>query len=454
MGEETGGPGGAPTIAPTIAPARPRLICKYSYKDTAPYLVIVQAKDPNTNVGNLHPMAIGRLLRIHNIVGAEKTVRKGKNRVGVYFSTPASANSFLEHRILESKGLEAYIPASLVTCKGIARGIELGTTNEDIINFSTNSLGVKILEAKRIQRRKISDQGETCFEDTQSVILTFAGKIIPKYIKIELFAATVHVYIPPVFICLNCLRYGHSSKQCRSQPRCPRCGEGHNEDVCEQQIKCVHCTQPHKATDRKCPEYERQKEIKKVMVTEDLSYYEARQKVPKTHSNTISEAPGFQGDYRDFPNTLSRKYNDLGISVTQRKLHLDQQKSPLTQKPQYSQALIGAKKRKPSTPTKVYDVDAHQACLFPSPSRTKSPSEGSLIHHMQGDELDADVTLTDVFKKYILSIGLPSVVQNQIFAQMELFESLQKEGTRSNTPQYEQSPIHGSQFVARSSMEH
>ena len=118
---------------------------KYSYLATGPYLVIVESND--TNVGNLHPMAIGRILINNKIQGVEKTLRKGKNRIGIQFSSPKKANEFFDNKeLFQKNNWHAHIPLSLVSSKGVARGVYKKITEEEIVNNATSKY--KILEAR------------------------------------------------------------------------------------------------------------------------------------------------------------------------------------------------------------------------------------------------------------------------------------------------------------------
>ncbi|KAL4104694.1 hypothetical protein QTP88_019976 [Uroleucon formosanum] len=70
--------------------------------------------------------------------------------------------------------------------------------------------------------------------------------------------------------CSNCLRFGHTGRFCRSKPRCSPCSEtNHNLLSCTTATitdpTCFYCKGSHIASDRSCPEWIRQKKIKKIM---------------------------------------------------------------------------------------------------------------------------------------------------------------------------------------------
>lgn len=80
--------------------------------------------------------------------------------------------------------------------------------------------------------------------------------------------------------CNNCLRFGYTSKFCRSSLRCCHCGDSNHflstcpsaqaTDPC-----CLFCQLPHLATDWSCQEWDFQRDVKKIMANENLSFKDA-----------------------------------------------------------------------------------------------------------------------------------------------------------------------------------
>ncbi|XP_025418121.1 uncharacterized protein LOC112688914 [Sipha flava] len=67
--------------------------------------------------------------------------------------------------------------------------------------------------------------------------------------------------------CKNCLRFGHTSKFCRSSPTCSHCGVSkHSIESCPTAQAtdpcCLYCQLPHLATDRNCREWNSQNKIR------------------------------------------------------------------------------------------------------------------------------------------------------------------------------------------------
>ncbi|CAG9857383.1 unnamed protein product [Phyllotreta striolata] len=308
MASDSGGPSG-PLGRPPDIPKR------YKYLDTGPYLVIVEGTDKN-NIGAFHPIAVGRTLRIKGIQGIKAVSRKGSNRISIEFITSKYSNEFLDNdKLKEESKWESYIPASLVTSRRIIRGIDLSTSMEEIKNFGKAS--TKILDARRLNRR-IANQQTVEYVPSETELITFEGKNIPNTVSINYYESRVKVYVGPVLQCFNCLRYGHSSKQCRSHIRCSRCGEEHEATNCQKDIKCIFCKLEHLATDRKqCAEFERQKQIKEIMCYENLSYYEASKREQQKKNATIDQK---QLHHSKRKKTEYRDQKETGILTTDIKL--------------------------------------------------------------------------------------------------------------------------------------
>lgn len=92
--------------------------------------------------------------------------------------------------------------------------------------------------------------------------------------------------------CLNRFRFEHTSKFCRSEIRCSHCGElGHKYESCSTvnatELQYIFCKGDHLSTNWNCPEWTKQKDIKKVMAVENISYSDV---VGKINNNFISDA--------------------------------------------------------------------------------------------------------------------------------------------------------------------
>ncbi|GBP86776.1 Nucleic-acid-binding protein from mobile element jockey [Eumeta japonica] len=104
--------------------------------------------------------------------------------------------------------------------------------------------------------------GPTVWKQSQTVVLTFHIQMLPQRVFLCYSILSVEVYIYRTIQCYNCCRYGHIKAQCRSQPRCFKCGNAHIGEPCtvkKDKVSCLHCLGRYTATSKLCPELYRQK---------------------------------------------------------------------------------------------------------------------------------------------------------------------------------------------------
>jgi hypothetical protein len=145
---------------------------------------------------------------------------------------------------------------------------------------------------------------------TRIVEIKFLSTKIPNSLSIfnVLFVVSPSVRSP--LQCNNCLRFGHTHKFCHS-PRCSHCGENkHSIDQCPTaqatDPRCLFCHLPHLATDRKCQEWDFQRDIKKIMATENISFHNA---INFKKQNQVSSAFSFSNIVNKQPMVSSKNIN-------------------------------------------------------------------------------------------------------------------------------------------------
>lgn len=260
---------------------------KYSNMDKSPFIVHVSRKEEERNSGTtLHHVKFGLFLLQNNInnILPDGIKRLGRNRVAVEFKSPEDANAFLSNPVLEHNKYLAYIPQFNVTRMGLVRGVPSDWTDEEVVTYIKVPYGCgKILKARRLNRRTLTDDGHTEWKPSQTVVLTFDGQTLPQKVYCCFSALEVELYKYPTVQCYNCCRFGHTRNLCRSKPRCYKCGLDHPGDGCNLNIKeatCINCCNDHPATSKDCPEYNRQTAIKQLMAEMSISYSEATKKIP------------------------------------------------------------------------------------------------------------------------------------------------------------------------------
>ena len=103
---------------------------------------------------------------------------------------------------------------------------------------------------------------------------TFQSHIRPPSINYGLEAIKVKPYTENVRQCYKCYRFNHGSKQCRGEETCPKCGNtDHRKEDCQNKILCINCkSDKHTATDKECPRYVAEKQIRVIMAEKYLPY--------------------------------------------------------------------------------------------------------------------------------------------------------------------------------------
>lgn len=247
---------------------------RYSSIDKGPLFVYAETKDNS----RLHPMKVGKLIRsnsfsIYKNIPSIKSI--GKNRVKILINDNFSeVNRLIEEQYWSTHNIACYIPSFYLYRQGVIRDVDTSLTETEIINYALSE--VTVVQVKRIYKIKELESKEKIKIPTPVVIISFRGTALPIDVKLLGVRCKVEPYVQRVIQCYNCLRYGHTSRVCKNNVRCERCGSTHRSAECREEVKCIFCHTPHRATDRqKCLEYNRQVAIKIIMTNQNMTFPEA-----------------------------------------------------------------------------------------------------------------------------------------------------------------------------------
>lgn len=249
---------------------------KYKRSDAGPYFVYVESTDKN--IGRLFPIRIGHYLKVDdaykNSIVDIKIV--GRNRVKVVLKSFQAANNLVNNDLLLKNGFISYIPKYYTHRKGIVRLVD--TYFDE--NYLTEAIECdrKVDKVERMMKRVVNESGESELVKRQIIIVTFEGSTLPQSLRINGVLFAVEPYIYPVVQCMKCLAYGHVKALCKKDKElCKKCGEEHPTSTCDNESRyCVHCKcNEHSSTYRGCPYYQRQKRIKTIMSTQNVTFKEA-----------------------------------------------------------------------------------------------------------------------------------------------------------------------------------
>lgn len=284
----------------------------YNDKDTGPFRVYVELKDTDSQADrqkSINKVSVGRMLS--RIFGVSKLVTEiknaGKKKVLVYLSEFSAANRVVQNSIIGTYGYKAYVAKHLVAVTGVIPDIPTDVSEEEI-KRDLHSL-LPIMDVYRLHRFVNGVKAPST-----RVSITFRSQKLPEVVKLYSCSIKVQPFYRKVIICTNCLRYNHRAQNCRSARRCQKCGERHehgNEyEECTKPNRCVYCKIEHSTTDEKCPERQRQNNIKMLMAKKALTFFEANEHFKVATSNSFNALAEFVDEPTpDAPGTSTWKGN-------------------------------------------------------------------------------------------------------------------------------------------------
>ncbi|XP_072156573.1 uncharacterized protein [Bemisia tabaci] len=262
---------------------------RYNSQSYGPY--VISMSDPDGNLGTKHPMIIGKLIQDHKVEGVINVSKINKNIIDIEFSDYVLANRFMDHPNELKTKYRIYIPYNRLTRRIIIKDVEPSITLLDIKNSITRNY-FKTYSIRRIFKR---EHGK--LTPTYNIDATIESQLLPKNVFILYHKCKVVPYIYPVLQCNHCLMFGHKSHIkntliCKNSKKCSKCGETTILDPqkCTGETKCTHCQGRHDSSDRNCPQYLTEKQLKEIMATQNISYKLAKNKLdtpqPVTNLNT------------------------------------------------------------------------------------------------------------------------------------------------------------------------
>lgn len=237
------------------------------------------------------------------VTGSGLTVHchKKPNTIAITTRNPLLVDKLMKiNKVQGSKGdceITTYEALASNHVRGVIylRGSDIKETPETLMD------GLDCNTHRIVAARPMGRKGTT-------VLVTFEGRTIPKYVKFLYETIRVSEYNPRPLICYNCHQLGHKADVCPSeQARCKECGHPHgNAEECELTPKCVNCGGPHLATSNDCPKRQWVRKAKRPQSTKRQSMVKGtiRNIAPST---TGQDFPPLREDKKDQPKLPERK---------------------------------------------------------------------------------------------------------------------------------------------------
>ena len=283
---------------------------RYPSNSSGPFTILIRPTNISANTKRLNATHTGKVLMTKfKPEQLAHIYSSGKFQNTAIFSSASAANDCLSLGILTASNLTAYIPDSFLSCEGLIRGVPTDFPVEELLTNIKSPH--KILDIRR-QNRKIKKNNQFELIPTQSVYLRFEGRIRPDQVSLFQVRYPVDPWYAPIKICYQCFMFGHVSLQCKSQPKCIKCGNKKHtdEEVCPRKDgppSCRNCKGEHQPTDKMCPAFLHEKAISALAAERNISLIEARAILPNssTASSLATPSPSPTLSDQSFPSLSS-----------------------------------------------------------------------------------------------------------------------------------------------------
>lgn len=300
---------------------------KYNHLDQGPFIVFVETLKITPDSNSINDIKVGRLMKmkqLHNYIIDLKVT--GRHRVKINFSNKDKANQLINDNNLVIDNLKAYVPDQFVQRIGIVKNIDTEISDDELMEHLSCKNGIQIKEITRFLKKTKDENNMDIQIKLRTLKITFQGQLLPDEVEIYNVKRKVLPYLFTVTQCFGCGRYGHTKKNCKNKKKtCANCGEEEHknpEEKCTRKSYCVNCKGSHKSTDKECAEFIRQSAMKKLMSLNNLSYWEANEKFPKT-KNQYQVFENLE-DFPELPelNKNQNKMFNKEIEKTNRMYHI------------------------------------------------------------------------------------------------------------------------------------
>ena len=243
--------------------------------------VVVHAESTNVNLSKTNPIFVAKI--INELVGHVDKVVNTLNGLKI-ICRKSQANILCKEKKFGMYNCQFTIKsAPKQKIKGILHGISLDMDLEDIKEELENTNTIKIEQIYRLQKFDKIKRGKI---DTETIIIEYGQEVaFPLHTHLGYRKITIKQFIPYPTRCFKCQRFGHVSKNCRSNVKCPICSGPHKFEDCDQKDtkKCCNCGQDHSAGYKGCAVFLKAKEIKEYSFNKKITYAEATKQI---QSNT------------------------------------------------------------------------------------------------------------------------------------------------------------------------
>lgn len=246
-------------------------------------IMVIERQEEGKNLHGVSPVLVEKTIQSYcgTVIAAKKT-KDGKIFVTVRNESQAK-NLAKISKLADGITVKVYEHKSLNSCKVVVFCRDVKNDTDAAILTIVKEQG--ITEVKQIMKGPEDNKTPTGI-----FILTVKGICPPKEIKLGYLLLETRPWYPNPLRCFKCLKFGHTSKDCNSEKKCSKCGEAFH-DECNNEAKCVNCKNEHGAFAKECPVLAKEKQITKLKIDRNITFWEARNIVEEglktKYSNTV-----------------------------------------------------------------------------------------------------------------------------------------------------------------------
>jgi hypothetical protein len=294
---------------------------RYKSSNNFPYVVNIESKEDSNNLGNIHPVSIGKKLFEANLNNIDKIRKIGRKIVEISFKNYSDANDCVTNQVLNRNNWITCIPSHKVRRYGVIRGLNNDISVDEITRCI--KLCNSNTEIGSIERIKIWNRKNESLEDSSSIKIEFLSDLLPETASIYWVRFRITPFVYRVRRCFKCLRWGHSQFNCRGtereEKRIPEQGSDRNNVTDNQMtgvVECIDCGGGHRSSDTACLIFKKFKIINTVMAYGNTNHFNAKKIIKSKNMKEIQEVESkckslaYEGGTTDFVITNNKHKNN------------------------------------------------------------------------------------------------------------------------------------------------
>ena len=201
----------------------------------------------------------------------------------------AQVKLLLDVSTFMSYPVEATVAYNIDTVRGVVRDARISDMDHTLLLDKLRSQHV-------VQVRPIFTGSGADKRRSDFMILTFRLAKLPDRVIFGKERMSLTPYRIRVVQCSHCLTFGHRAELCRKAKACSHCGargSDHVQNAClALPARCALCSKAHKATDKDCPKYRRQRAILKIREEHKVGFKNAEDIYKRKNGSQVAAAGG------------------------------------------------------------------------------------------------------------------------------------------------------------------